>query len=226
MKRKITEIGKDDAFLREIREDIKNENLKQLWDRYGVYIIAAVAFILTITVSFETLKAWKHKSDQQWSNNFAYAVSLQNQGLYDKSLNVLDGIIENDHDIYADVAKLQVVNVLFDQEKTNEAIAELETLIKDNSLNKKMHDVALIKLASYKVDTASKTDLGELLNPLIQEDGSWAAIAKEMMAMVAVRDGNLAEANEIYTEILTMPNLDEGTVLRIKDMLSIINTDK
>ena len=86
-----------------------------------------------------------------------------------------------------------------------------------------MRDVSVIKLASYKLDKASREEINALLEPLIEENGSWTNIAKEMSAMAAIRDGNIEEAQTLYHEILNTPNLPDGLKMRVQDMLSVLN---
>ena len=79
---------------------------------------------------------------------------------------MLEEIKENDKGIYADIAQIQTSNILFEQGKTNEAIAILEKILDNQDINKKMRDMTAIKLASYKLDTAPKAEVEALLNPL------------------------------------------------------------
>lgn len=216
----------DDAFFKEVSEDIKNENMQKLWDKYGLYIVAAMAIILTAAVSFETFKSWKIKRNQTWSDTYSYALNLQNQGRYDESKVILDKIQKSNNGIYGDIAKLQTSNILFEQGKNVEALAILEEIVNNPKTNQKMRDMSAIKLASYKLDSAPKEEIVALLSPLSQNDGSWKNIAKEMLAMLAIRDGNIEEAKTLYQEILDTENLPDGLKLRVQDMLSILNSNK
>lgn len=213
-----------DAFIKEVTEDVKNDKLKEMWDKHGLYIILFVVVAISAAVSFETFKAWKDKRSQTWSDSYAYALNLQNQGKYDESLNVLDKIQKTGGSIYSDVAKIQTSNILFEQGKTEEAIVILQEIVDNKSVNKKMRDVSAVKLASYKLDTAPRAEIDELLQPLIKENGSWTNIAKEMTAMAAIRDGNIEEAKVLYNEILNTQNLPDGLKLRVQDMLSVLDT--
>ena len=54
--------------------------------------------------------------------------------------------------------------------------------------------------------------------------GSWSNIAKEMLAMLAIREGDLDTAKKLYGEILNTPELSDGLKLRIQDMLSVLDS--
>lgn len=226
MMKKREENDAEDAFFKEVSEDIKNENMQKLWDKYGLYIIAVMAIVLTAAVSFETFKSWKVKRNQTWSDTYSYALNLQNQGRYDESKVILDKIQKSNNGIYGDIAKLQTSNILFEQGKNAEALVLLEEIVNDPKANQKMKDMSAIKLASYKLDSAPKEEIITLLAPLSENEGSWKNIAKEMLAMLEIREGNIDGAKNLYQQILDTENLPDGLKLRVQDMLSILNSNQ
>lgn len=213
-----------DNFFREVSEDVQNDKLKKIWDTYGLHIIIAVIVILTIAVSFETFKTWKIKRNEAWSDAYAYAINLQNQGKYAESLNVLEEISSKNKGIYSDVAEVQKANILFEQGKSNDALILLEKIVNNDDVNSKIRHITAVKLASYKLDNASREEIENLLAPLMNEESSWANIAKEMLAMLEIREGNIEKAKNIYSEILNSPDLSDGLKLRVQDMLSALNS--
>ena len=212
----------EDAFIREINEDLKNDNMRLIWKKYGVYIVSAVAIILTITVSFETIKAWRMRQFEAWSNSYAFALALEKDGNFDESLTVLREIQSSRSGIYADLALIQEVSVLFGQGKSDEALALLEKIISDKKINKKLLDAAVMKLVSYKIDFAPAEELKALLLPLTDEKNSWSLEAKELLALLFVREGDLEQARGIYDEIIETAGTNENLKSRVKDMLAAL----
>ena len=213
-----------DNFFKEVSEDVQNDRLKKIWDTYGLHIIIAIIIVLTIAVSFETLKAWRVKRNETWSDAYAYALNLQNQGKYDESLKVLADIAQKNKGIYSDIAEIQKANILFEQGKNAEALALLENIVQNEDINLKMRHITAVKLATYKLDTAPRDEIEKLLTPLMQEESSWKNIAKEMLAMLEIREGNIEKAKMIYEEILNSPDLSDGLKLRVQDMLSALTS--
>ncbi len=225
-KKAIDDVLKEDALMREAAVDAKNEKLQNLWDKYGMYIIIAVALILTVTVSFETFKAWKNKKDQELSNAYAVAVSLQSQGRYNESLDILQNLAKSGS-IYSDIARLQIANLLFDQNKDKEAMETLSALVEDDDVNPQIREISIVKLASYKLDTdTSSEDIRDLLSPLADDESSWAPVAHELLAMLAIRDGDIDTAKTEYEKVISFTNVQDGLKNRAQDMLSIINSQK
>lgn len=212
-----------DAFIREVDEDLKNESLKKMWDKYGLLITIFVVVVLTLAVSYESLKAWYIKRAENWSDAYAVALSLQNQGKYEESSQALSMIVDKKFGSFANLAKMQQVNVLLDSGKTEEALELLQKIVDDKGFNSQLRDVAIIKLASYKQDNAPRQEMEQLLAPIVKNpENAWYVFAQDMLAMVSVRDGNVKEAKEIYNNLLNDNGVSEDIKGRIKDILSVL----
>lgn len=210
-----------DAFIREVDEDVKNDNFKELWKKYGAYIVAFVVIAVTAAVCFDRIKLWKIQQNQLKTENYMAAAQLKENP--QETLAALQKISTDENNIFADFAKLQIANVLLTQEKNDEALATLQALADDKNADKAVRDVALIKLASYKVDTVSKAELEQLLQPILAEETSWTPLANDLLAIAAIKEGDIETAKEIYGKILKTKDLPEEFKTKIQDMLTSIS---
>lgn len=226
MKKNNAPLTKEDAFIQEVNEELKNERMKNIWEKYGLYIVLFVVAILTATVSFETIRNWNIRRHQNLSDRYAVALALQNQGKNEQSILALESI-EKDapKSIYADTAQIQIANIWFEQNKVDEGIAVLEKYLSQKNANSQLQKVAAIKLASYKLDKAPAEEIETLLSPLAAENGNWTGIAQEMLAMLAIREKNMAKAQDLYTQIVNNPNTPDRLKSRAQDMLLILSED-
>lgn len=223
MKKKPEVNKEEDAFLREVEEDLKNESLKKLWDKYGLFIVVFVTAVLTLAVSYESIKSWYVRRAENWANAYSVALALQNQGKYQESIDALNMIINKNFGAYAPLAKMQQVNVLLDSGKQALALDKLAELIADKKYPSQLRDVAIIKLASFKQDEAPRDEMEKILSPIIsQPDNSWYATAQYMMAAVSLRDGDKEHAKAIYDGLLKNNNVSDELKGKIKDILSVL----
>lgn len=216
------EAAAEDLLFQEINEELKQEKMRNFWKKYGVAATLLVVAALTFAVSFESIKAWQNKKAQTWSDAYAYAYNLQVQEKYDESIAVLRDIEQKNDGIYKDIARMQIANILFEQGKNDDALGVLDTIINGKGTNPGLQNMAVFKVASYKLDNAPREEVEVLLNRLIADNGSWVNIAKEMQAMLEIREGNMAGALEIYNEILNSPELSETLKNRVQDMFSLL----
>lgn len=227
MKKKKNTVATPDlaeAFFREVSEDLQNDNLKAFWKKYGVQLVALVTICLTIAVSFETIKHWRDQHSQQWSDSFAYAQVLQNQGKLDDSLKLLAEIEKHGNDIFADEAQLETVNILFEQGKKTEAMAKLEKFVKSANVDK-LKNIALIKLATYKIETATPDEMSKLLAPLAEDVKSpWQPEALELIALSYLQAGDEAKALVLYEDIVKNNDISDILRVRAKNMISVLTS--
>lgn len=210
-----------DAFIREVDDDVKNENFKVLWNKYGAYIVAFVFIAVTSAVCFDRIKMWKAEQNQIKTENYIAAAQLKSNP--EDTIVALQKINTETKGILSDFAKLQIANVLLIQEKKDEALKTLQSITEDKNIDASVKNIALIKLASYRVDEMPKADLEKLLQPLLSEDNSWTPIAKDLIALSAIREGEIETAKQIYTDILKTKDLPEGFKIKIQDMLTSIS---
>ena len=209
MKKKLQDQIANDALLREVVEDVKNEQIQHLWNKYGLYIIIAIAFILTATISFESIKTWKEKKNQELSNTYSIAMSLHNQGRLDESLELYNILAAKNSGIYDDLAKLQIANIYLEQDKKDDALMILDTMIKSSDTVSQMKKLATLKLISYKLDDNTPADEINKLLTEISEDNS--DIAKEFTAMLYIRENDLANAKAEYQKYFTLRTFNIST---------------
>ena len=204
-------------------EDVKNEQLQQLWNKYGLYIIVGIALVLTIAISFEGIKSWRDKKHQELSNAYAVAMSLQSQGRLDESLDIYNTLSEKASGIYDDLAKMQIANIFLERGKKNEALDILENLIDNDNILPQMRNIAAMKLASYKMDMGVDADeITALLLPVIEDD-SRSDIARELLAMLYIREKDVEKAEAEYKQIITSATASDAIKTRASDMLNLLN---
>lgn len=221
--KKNEEYTMQDAFIREVDEDLKNESMKKLWDKYGLFVLLIVIVSLTVAVSYESIKSWYIKRAENRTEGYAVALSMQNQGLFDDSLEALNLIINQKMGTYAELAEMQKANILLEQNKEKEALALLEKIANDKSRSLQLRDTALIKLASYRQDGATFEEMSELLSSITKsKDNAWYAVAEDMLATILLRDGNIEQAKEIYNALLENQDTPDDLKNRIKDILSVL----
>ena len=211
-----------DILFQEIKEELKQEKMRNFWKKYGILATVVVIAALTFAVSFESIKAWQNKKAQTWSDAYAYAYNLQIQGKYDESIAVFKDIEQQNGGIYRDIAQMQIANILLEQAKNDEALTVLTALVNNPDANASIQNMAVFKLASYKLDNAPREEVEALLNRLIIDNGSWVNVAKEMKAMLEIREGNLSQALEIYNDILNNNELSDTLKSRVQDMISVL----
>ena len=210
-----------DAFIQEVDEDVKNDSLKALWDKYGLFVIAFVVIAVSAAVSFDRIQAWRIAANQRKTE--AYVTATTVGATAEEKIGNLQQISKDNQGLFSDFAKLQIANILLADGKQDEALAALEKLADEKEVNKEVKHVALMKLATYRVDTMGKDEFAALLQPVLAENSSWTPMAQDLLALSAIKNGDIETAREIYTKLLKIKDLPENFRNKIQDMLASIS---
>ncbi len=118
---------------------------------------------------------------------------------------------------------MQKANILLEQNKTDEALKLMAEIAADKSFNSQLRDTVALKLASYKLENAPIDEIRQLIGGIAQDaENSWQPSANEMLALAYLRDGEIAQAREIYDQLLQSDKTSEVMKVRIKDILSAL----
>lgn len=211
------------AFFDEVDEEVRNERFKELMNKYGVYILAFLILALSITVGYEKIALWRqHKSEQ---TNVQYVKALAKTDDYSNNIVELENIVATENGLYKDIAYLQIANILLDNNEINKALDVLNKIVADNTISEKIKEIAAIKIATYKVDTATFAEINALLSPIVAKNGAWSLVAKELLAMSAIHNKDIEKAKSIYQELLINSNVSVDLKTRINDMLAFLNEE-
>src|SRR6185312_1594347 len=76
--------GRGERFVsdifQEVDEEVRREQLKKLWERYGVFLIAACVLLVVAVGGWRTYEWWEAKKAAEASSDFQAAVALSAEG--------------------------------------------------------------------------------------------------------------------------------------------------
>lgn len=209
------------AFFDEVDEEVRNEKFKELINKYGAFILAVIIAGLVFAVGYEKFGEWRISKAEQ--ANVRYVQALTKQADYEDNIAELESIVNTETGLYKDIARLQIANILLDNNQTEKALDVLNKLYSDTSASEQIREISAVKLATYKIDSASYAEVETLLSPIATKGGAWAPMAKELIAMSALQHGDMAKGKAIYEELLAGNDLSEEFRARINDVLASIS---
>lgn len=210
------------AFFDEVDEEVRNEKFKQLINKYGGVILIVLIAALSFAVGYERVAQWQTQKAEQ--RNVRYVQALAPNADYENNVSELENIVATESGLYKDIARLQIANILLDNNQKTRGLEVLENLYQDSEATDKVREIAAIKLASYKIDSASYQEIETLLMPITSNANSaWILMARELLAMSAIQNKDMEKGRAIYQDLLANGNISDEFKSRINDMLASIN---
>jgi hypothetical protein len=208
----------------EINEDLRQERLINLWNKYKNAVMSG---ILTIIIGTGAFVYWQNNQVarlQEASSDYMDAILTLSSGNMTRALEILESTPQKSGQAYADLSKLLGAGILREKGDKLGAIEAYKNLILTASTNV-LKEFAQIMLCYLQVDEADPKELLDALKPSLSPKSSWYPSALEISALAKMRLGQYAEAQEDYKKILSLSKVPFALKARA-EILSTANLTK
>jgi hypothetical protein len=195
-----------DILMDEVIEEVHNEQLRKVWDKYKYFLFFTVFCVVVAVSSWEVYQSWQMKNRIAESDVYEKAVILNAKGQVDEALSVYSSL-ENGKTNYRYLAQLRKAGLLFETGKNTEALAVLNALRQDENVPEPLRATAALGYVSHQLETEDVATLQEILNPYLTVGNVWYGTAVEMSIFLMIRDGQNEKATKMLDEALTMDSV-------------------
>lgn len=186
----------------EVDEEVRREQLKRLWDRYSIYLIALAVLIVAGIGAWRGYEYWVAKRAAAAGAAFEAATALGEQGKYAEAEAAFAKVAADAPEGYRVLARMRAAGALA-QIKPADAVKAYDELSADASLGATWQDLAAIRAGLLLVDTATLADMRRRLEPLAEPTRSFRHTARELLALSAWRNHDFAAARRYLDMIAT-----------------------
>ena len=184
----------------EVNEELRRQQLKSIWDRFGVYIIGFAVLIILSVGGNEIINHLNNRVSQKESNAFDNALNLIEKGNDSAGLDQLIELTEGKTG-YKGLALFRLSSESLTNGNYQEAVDYLKKASLDKTLTNNLRVFAKIKAGLILVDNGSFSEVDVLLKEVIESGGPFSFHAKEILALALIKNGRDLEAQEIFQEI-------------------------
>lgn len=209
-------------IFREVDEDIRREQFKKLWDRYGIYVIALAVLIVVATAGVRGWQYWQERQAQETGDRFVAALDLAKAGKPQDAEAAFAEIVKDGSGGYPTLARFRLAVAKAEGGDAKGAVADLDAIAADGSAPSLIRDMARLRAALILADTASLADLQTRIGTLAGTGNPWRSSAREILGLAAWRAGDLATAQKYFDEIVKDQDKPQGVGTRAELMLSLI----
>lgn len=189
----------DESLFREVDEEVRQEQFKKIWARYGNLIMAACVLVIAGVAGFQGWKYWQARQAEAAGTSFFAAITLAQSGKNDEALKQFETL---GHAGYGVLGKLREAAILAAKGNTAEAVKRYDATAADGAADATLRDLARMRAALALADTASPADLAARLKPFDVAGNPWRHMAREIMATAFWRTGDYAGADKQVQAIL------------------------
>lgn len=198
----VTPQDADQAFLREVDEGVRRDQVTSLWRRYGIAAVVVVVLLLA------GLGGWLYWQDAEArragvaGEDLAQAISKLEVGDAAAARPVFDRLATDGPEGYRALALLMQAADAVGAGDDKKAIRLLDAVAADDSQPPPLRDAALVKAVRLGFDTLPPATVVARLKPLSLPGNPWFGVAGEMTALAHLKAGNPALAKPLLTAIV------------------------
>ena len=179
----------------EVDEEVRREQLKKLWDRYSIYIIAAALLIIAAVGGWRAYQYLEAKKAAEAGAAFDAAIELSEQNKHAEAEAAFNKLATSAPSGYRMLAKLRAAAEVATRDP--QAGARMyDEIAADRSVGAEQQDLARIRAAGLLLDTASYPSTLQRLEPAAKPDATFRHTARELLALSAWRANDTAAARQ------------------------------
>jgi hypothetical protein len=215
----------DEAFLREVDEELRRDQLASFWTRYGRWLLGGIGLALAV---FGGVLYWHHRQTEaagvQGEQYSATLDDLTAQKL-DAAAAPLEKLAGSDVDGVRAGAQFSQGNVLLQKNDLKGAAAKFGTIAADTSLGAPFRDLALIRQTSAEFDTIKPDVVVSRLKPLVVKGNPWFGSAGELVAAAYLRMNRKDLAGALFAAIAKEETVPATIRQRAVQMAGVLGID-
>jgi hypothetical protein len=208
----------------EVDEELRREQLKKLWERYGWLIVTLAVLFVAAVGGWRAYQWWEAKKAAELGAAFNAAATLNEQGQPQEAEAAFAKIASDGTASYRMLAKLREAAVLAQRDPAA-AVAIYDAVAADRGLDQIQRDLASLRAAYVLLDTANYDDLKKRIEPLTANDRPFRHSARSVLAFSAWRAGNAAETRRWVDMVLGDPLTPANTRSQIEMLVALTGTD-
>lgn len=212
----------EDSFIREVNEEIRQDQARALWDRYGAILIGAAVAVVLGTAAFVGWEYWRETRSGGAGDAYVKALDLARQGKSDEALTALKQIEDEGHGAYPVLARMRSAGVMAEKGDAAGAAAAFDAVAADGSADAALRDVARLRAAFLLVDAGSYGDVQQRAGQLAVDTNPLRNAAREALGLSAWKEGKGAEASKLFEQILADPTTSQDQRTRANMMVELI----
>lgn len=212
-----------DILLREIDEELKQENLQQIWKKYGTLIVAGSVALVTAVAGFKGWQAYDLNQRVTQGEHFAVAEKLATDGKTDAAREAFAAVATDSPAGYKMLARFQLAALSAKNGEADAAAEAYRVIADDGDVDPIYRDLAVVLGALAELDTtAGAGPLTGRADSLAGGNGPWRFSAKEVAALAALKKGDNKTARMRYDELAKDAGAPQGLRARAGEMLNVL----
>ncbi len=179
----------------EVDEEVRREQLKKLWERYSIFIIAGALLIIAGVGGWRGYQYLEAKKAAVAGEAFDKAIELSEANKHSEAEAAFNDLAAKAPWGYRILARLRAAGEAASRDP-KAAAKMFDDVAADSSVGAEQRDLARVRAAGLLVDTASYSEMLQRLESSTGPEATFRHTARELLALSAWRANDAASARK------------------------------
>jgi hypothetical protein len=209
-------------IFKEVDEDLRRDNLEKLWKKHGFQFIGLAVAVVLAVAGVQGWQAYDLDQRGKLSDRYGVALDLAQGGDTAAGLDAMIDMSETADSGYAGLAAFEEARLRVESGDTAGAIALWDRIAGETVLGPGFKEAATLFSVLHQIDNGDPSALRARLEPLAADSQPFRSTARELLAVIALGDGDTASARAFYTQISDDREAPAGLRQRAAQMLAAL----
>ena len=215
----------DAAFLREVDEELRRDELAKAWRRYGV---VAITLLVAAVLAFGGWQVWRsHQQSVAGEEGETLSKAYEDIGGAhpEAAQSKLTALAGSSVEGYRALALMSQADILLQKQDLRGAATKFAQVASDASVGQPFRDLALIRQTTAEFDTLKPDVVVARLRGIAVKGNPWFGSAGELVAVSYLRMNRRDLAGVLFGQIARDPDMSETMRQRAVQMAGVLGVD-
>lgn len=211
----------EDALIREVNDELREEQMHNLWKRYGGYVVGVAVLVVAIVAGYQ---GWKHYTTTmrlEEGERFYAAAQMADVGDTQSALGAFAALAGDASTGYGVLAQFQQAALKFDAGDTAGAAAMYVQIAKQHASDPAIAGLANVLGATLELNAGGYDRAGlELRLQAIAGDGHpYRYSARELLGLIALDNADATNARALFEQLAGDATAPQGMAQRAREIV-------
>lgn len=191
----------DDSFIREVNDELRQDQIKGLWASYGRVLMALAVLVVAGTAGYRGWEYWRDTVAARSGDAFLKAAELSASGKQDDAIAALSELTKSGTGQYPALARFRIAGETLARGDKPAALAAFDAIAADGAFDEALRSVAKIRAALLAVDLENYEQVKARIEPMAGPGHAFRSLAREALGLSAFKARDFAQSAKWFRQI-------------------------
>lgn len=211
-----------DAFIREVDDDYRRDQLARLWQRYGRGLLVVAGLFLVGLAGYLYWRDVQQKELANQSVSYTSGLKQLEGGDVTGATKTLEALSASGSPGYRALSRLALAGAAIRKGEKAQALKIYDALAADTKVAMPFRDLARLRTIQLRFDETAPEQLIKQLQPLAQDGGPWFGPAGELLAIAYLDAKQPDAARALLDSIAKSTSVTPSIRVRASQMVAML----